>query len=126
MDYTRAPAAPDDIDDNEDVDAALRTENPGDISDSLVAFPRQVFEAVARASVDDITSHMETEDGDVIEDVDFRHVDIDRAASHGRFVVRSHGHHNKALAAGVVVTGAALIAASLGVRYRAQRRHGAP
>jgi len=109
--------------DDEDVDAVLHSENPGDLGDSLLLFPRQVFEAVARASVDEVVSHMETAEGDVIEDVDFRRVEIDRSSTHGRFVVRFLDGHDKALKAGVVVTGAALIAASLGVRYRSQRRN---
>jgi hypothetical protein len=113
-----------DVYDTDDLDAVLYSENPGDLGDSLVLFPRQVFEAVASASVEDVVSHMHTEDGDVIEDVDFRQVEIDRAPTHGRFIVRFLDRHDKALAAGVVVTGGALIAASLAVRYRAQRGHG--
>src|SRR5689334_4740083 len=112
------PAMDDDLD-------TLHLENPGDLGDSLLVLPRQVFDAVASASVADVASQIETEDGEIIGDVDFRNVDIDRGPTDGRFVLRFRNHHEKRLAVtGVVVTGAALIAAALSVRYTAHRRHG--
>jgi hypothetical protein len=97
-------------------------EQPGDvtdsIADSIVLFPRQRFDATAGVSVGEVVSTLGTDDGDVIDDIDLRIVEVERVDARGMFLVRVRGHHNKALAAGVIVTGAALIAAALGVRYR--------
>ena len=97
-------------------------EGPGDvidsIADSIVLFTRQRFDATAGVSVGEVVTILGTDDGDVIDDIDLRVVEVERADARGKFLVRVRGHHNKALAAGVIVTGAALIAAALGVRYR--------
>jgi hypothetical protein len=95
------------------------------LADSIVLFSRQRFDATAGVSVGEVVSTLGTQDGDVIDDIDLRDVEIERVDAHGRFLVRVRGHNNKALAAGVIVTGAALIAAALGVRYRTGAVHGA-
>jgi hypothetical protein len=103
-------------------------EQPGDvidsIADSIVVFPRQRFNATAGVSVSELVSTLGTDDGDVIDDIDLRDIEVERTEARGKFLVRVRGHHNKALAAGVIVTGAGLIAAALGVRYRTGASHG--
>jgi hypothetical protein len=102
-------------------------EQPGDvidsIADSIVLFTRQRFEATAGVSVGEVVSTLGTDDGDVIDDIDLRDIEVERTDTRGKFLVRVRGHHNKALAAGVIVTGAGLIAAALGVRYRTGALH---
>src|SRR5690242_7496208 len=111
---------------DDDMDSIWLGEQPGDVidslADSILVFPRQRVDATMRASVGEIVSTLDTDDGVVIDDVDLRDVEIERASTRGKFLVRVRGHHNQALAAGVIVTGAALIGAALGVRYRQVRQ----
>ena len=94
-------------------------EDPGNLSDSIIEFPMQMLDAMARATNDDLVSQLQTADGDVIEDVDLRELDIEKTATSGRFLVRMRGAaRNSALAGGVVVTGGALIAAAMHLRHR--------
>jgi hypothetical protein len=94
-------------------------EDPGNLSDSIIEFPLQMVDALARATNDDLVSQLETADGDVIEDVDLRELDIEKTETSGRFLVRMRGAaRNSALAGGVVVTGGALIAAAMHLRHR--------
>jgi hypothetical protein len=100
---------PTDIDD--DLDALLHAENPGNLSDSIIEFPRQVLDAMAAATDDELVAQLRTADGDVLEDVDLRDVAIEKTAASGRFLVRVGG-------AAVVVTGGALIAAAMHLRHK--------
>ena len=106
-----------------DLDANTYVEDPGNLSDSIMLFPQQVFAAMASATTDDLVAHLATADGDVIEDLDVRDLEIEKTATTGRFLVRVKGAaHNSALAAGVVVTGGALIAAAMHLRHKRARR----
>jgi hypothetical protein len=108
---------------DEDLAADAYVEDPGNLSDSIMLYPQQVFDAMASATTDDLVAHLATADGDVIEDVDVRDLEIEKTATSGRFLVRGKGAaHNSALAAGVVVTGGALIAAAMHLRHKRQAR----
>jgi hypothetical protein len=102
-----------------DLDALPYVEDPGNMSDSIIAFPLQMLEAMAVATDEDLVSRLETADGDVLEDVDMRDLEIEKTSTSGRFLVRVRGAaHNSKLAAGVVVTGGALLAATMALRYK--------
>lgn len=105
-----------------DLVALLHAEDPGNLSDSIIAFPRQVLDAVASTTSDDLVAQLRTADGEVLEDVDLRDLHIEKTAATGRFFVRArNAAHNGVLAAGVVVTGSALIAAAMHLRHRRRR-----
>jgi hypothetical protein len=102
-----------------DLDAHPYAEDPGNLSDSIIAFPLQMLDAMAIATDQDLVSRLQTADGEVLEDVDLRELEIEKTATSGRFLVRVRGAaHNSALAAGVVVTGGALLAATMALRYK--------
>jgi hypothetical protein len=103
-----------------DLDDYASTEHPGNLDDSIIAFPLQAFDAMTAATVQaDLASHLCSADGEVFENIDLRDLDIEKTANEGRFLVRMRGAvPNSALAAGVVVTGAALIAAGFRLRHR--------
>jgi hypothetical protein len=94
-----------------DFDTNLYAEDPGNLTDSIIAFPRQAFDAMSSATDELLVAQLRTADGKVLEDVDLRDLDIEETATSGRFLVRIGG-------AAVVVTGAALIAAAMHLRHR--------
>jgi hypothetical protein len=102
-----------------DLGAHAYVEDPGNLSDSIIAFPLQVLDAMAVATDDHLVASLQTADGDVLEDVDLRELEIEKTPTSGRFLVRVRGAaHNSALAAGVVVTGGALLAATMALRHK--------
>ena len=100
-------------DTDHDLDALLHAENPGNLSDSIIEFPRQVLDAMASATDDELVAQLRTADGELLEDVDLRELAIEKTASSGRFLVRVGG-------VAVVVTGGALIAAAMHLRHKRQ------
>jgi hypothetical protein len=109
-------------DTDDDLVALLHAEDPGNLSDSIIAFPRQAVDAVASTTTDELVAQLRTADGVLLEDVDLRDLHIEKTATTGRFFVRARSAaHTSALAAGVVVTGGALIAAAMHVRHRRRR-----
>jgi hypothetical protein len=103
---------------DDDLDAYICGEDPGDLAESIGRFPHQCFDATRRATVHDVVVRLETTDGAVIEDVDLDDVEIETGETDGTFVVRARHHPNRVLAAGAIVTGAALLAAGWHIRYR--------
>jgi hypothetical protein len=102
-----------------DLDALSYVEDPGNLSDSIIAFPLQMLDAMAVATDDHLVSSLQTADGDVLEDLDLRELEIEKTSTNGRFLVRVRGAaHNSKLAAGVVVTGGALLAATMALRHK--------
>ncbi|MDQ1521259.1 MAG: hypothetical protein QOI55_2332, partial [Actinomycetota bacterium] len=72
---------------DEDLLAHTYVEDPGNLSDSIMLYPQQVFDAMASATDDDLVSRLQTASGDVIEDVDLRDLDIEKTSTNGRFLV---------------------------------------
>jgi len=108
---------PTDID--HDLDALFHAEDPGNLSDSIIAYPLQMVQAMTAATDDPLVAPLRTADGELLEDVDLSELQIEKTATSGRFFVRVRGAtHNSALAAGVVVTGAALMAAAMALRHK--------
>jgi hypothetical protein len=113
------PPTETDHDTDFDQDALFQAEDPGNLSDSIIAFPMQMLDAMTSATDDALVSRLRTADGDVLEDVDLRELHIEKTSTSGRFLVRVRGAtHHSALAAGVVVTGGALIAAAMALRHK--------
>ena len=106
---------------DEELSAHAYVEDPGNLDDSIISFPQQVLDAMTSATDGDLVAQLRTETGDVIDDVDLRVLDIEATETTGRFLVRVRGAANARLAAGVVVTGAALLAAALHLRHKKRR-----